>query len=337
VVIIGISNETEGTKTIYENGIKRSVKKINLYLTDGISVTVNRRSRPLSFSNEMSFGNMPNDGGGLILTEEERKELLTSHPVAKKFVRKFLGALEFIRGYQRFCLWIENSDREQAESIPFIKSRIEISKNHRLKSKDKGTRLLSNRPHQFRDRKVALRNQIIVPRVSSERREYIPCDFLVPETVIADSAQVIYDPETWLLGVLCSKMHMVWVKAVGGRLKTDFRYAKDLIYNTFPFPEISDNRKNEITQCVFRILEEREKYPEKTLAELYDPDKMPAGLRAAHHANDEVIERCYRSKPFESDEERLEYLFKLYEKMVEEEKTKGSLFENKKEKKKANN
>jgi hypothetical protein len=332
VVIIGLSNESDSIKNIYESGIRKSVKKINPYLSDGISVTVNRRSKPLSFANEMSFGNMPNDGGGLILTEDEKNELTRDYPSAEKFIRKFLGALEFIRGQQRFCLWIENGDREEAESIPFIKSRIGVARKHRLDSKDKGTRLLSNRPHQFRDRKVAVKNQIIMPSVSSERREYIPCDFLKSSIVVSNSAQVIYDPEYWLLGVLCSKMHMVWVKAVGGRLKTDFRYAKDLVYNTFPFPSITDQRKQEITQCVLRILEEREKHSEKTLAELYDPDKMPPGLLAAHQANDEVIERCYRSKPFESDEERLEYLFKLYEKMIAEEQTRGSLFEKGKKK-----
>ena len=278
----------------------------------------------------MSFGNMPNDGGGLILSSEEKDILLEKHPEANNFIRKYLGASEFIRGNERFCLWIENIQLEKAESIPLIVERINLTREHRQKSKDKGTNELAKRSHQFRDRNVAINNQVIIPRVSSERREYIPCGYLGKEIVIADSAQAIYDAEAWLFGILTSKMHMVWMSAVGGKLENRYRYAKDLVYNTFPFPPISEQRKQEITQCVFRILGEREKHSEKTLAQLYDPNKMPKDLREAHHANDIVIEKCYRSRPFESDEERLEYLFKLYERMIAEEKEKGGLFEKQK-------
>jgi hypothetical protein len=149
--------------------------------------------------------------------------------------------------------------------------------------------------------------------------------------------QVVYDPEPYLFGLISSNMHMIWVKAVAGGMKMDILYSVTICYNTFPFPSISDQRKQEITQCVFRILEERERHSEKTLAQLYDPDKMPDGLREAHRQNDLAIERCYRSRPFESDEERLEYLFKLYEKMIAEEKIKDSLFEKEKKVKKVKN
>jgi hypothetical protein len=176
--------------------------------------------------------------------------------------------------------------------------------------------------------------QIIVPRVSSERREYVPTGFLKNNQVISDSAQAIYDAEAYIMGMITSKMHMIWMKQIGGKLKSDYRYAKDLVYNTFPFPQIHKAQKEELEQCVFRILEERENHSEKTLAQLYDPDKMPEGLREAHRLNDLAVERCYRSKPFESDEERLEYLFKLYEQMIAEEKDKGTLFETAKKAKK---
>ena len=148
------------------------------------------------------------------------------------------------------------------------------------------------------------------------------CGFYNSNYISMNSLQVIYDSEPYVVGLLSSKIHMAWVKTVAGRLKEDYRYSTQLCYNTFPFPPISDQRKQEITQCVFRILEEREKHPEKILAQLYDPDKMPDGLREAHRLNDLAVERCYRSKPFESDEERLEYLFKLYEKMIAEEQEK---------------
>jgi hypothetical protein len=192
-------------------------------------------------------------------------------------------------------------------------------------------------PHHFRDLNEPKSTQIIVPSVSSERREYIPCGFLGADTVISNSAQVIYDAEPWLLSMLnSSRMHMVWVKSCGWKLEERIRYSKDIVYNTFPFPPISDKQKEELTMCTLRILDEREKHSEKTLAQLYDPDKMPDGLREAHRLNDLAVERCYRSRPFESDEERLEYLFRLYEQMIEEEKNKGTLFAVESKKKKSN-
>ncbi len=326
VSIIGVSNIDKRKKTLFSNGLEKQTDRINAYLSDGASTIVERRSKPLAFHNEMSFGNMPNDGGGLILSTEEKDNLIEKYPETTIYIKTLLGASEFIRGNERFCLWIEDNQFTEALRFPLISDRVEITKKHRLNSKDQGTNDLAKRPHQFRDRNVPVRNQIIMPRVSSERREYIPCGFLGIDTIISDSALAIYDTEPWLLGILSSKIHMVWVKTVGGKLKSDYRYAKDIVYNTFPFPSISDQRKQEISQCVFRILEEREKHPHKTLAQLYDPDKMPEGLREAHRLNDLAIERCYRSRPFESDEERLEYLFKLYEKMIAEEQERDTLF-----------
>ena len=168
---------------------------------------------------------------------------------------------------------------------------------------------------------------IIIPRHSSERRDYIPIGFLSSKTVIADSALAIYDAQPWNFAVITSRIHMSWIRAVAGRLKSDYRYSGAICYNTFPFPTITEIQKQELASYVFRVLDEREKHTEKTLAQQYDPDKMPQGLREAHHQLDLAVEQCYRSKPFESDEERLEYLFKLYEQMIAEEKTKGTLFE----------
>ncbi len=160
------------------------------------------------------------------------------------------------------------------------------------------------------------------------------CGFFDSNVIPIESAQVIYDSEPYIFSILSSKIHMLWVKAVGGYLGTSIRYSTEICYNSFPFPHISESQKEELTQCVFRILEDRENHSEKTLAQMYDPDKMPEGLREAHRLNDLAVERCYRSKPFESDEERLEYLFKLYEKMIAEEKEKGTLFETEKKAKK---
>jgi len=319
VAIIGLANTSKNTKTIFANGIEKKVSGINAYLSDGGKTIVQRRSKPLSDFNEMSFGNMPNDNGGLILSEEENNTLLSQNPEAEKYVKKLLGAQEFIRGQVRYCLWINDDNKEDAEKIPFIENCIEKTRQHRLNSKDSGTNKLAERSHQFRDTNTPKNNQIIMPRVSSERREYIPSGFLETDTIISDSALAIYDAEPYIFGILNSKMHIVWLRTVGGKLEERIRYSKDVVYNNFPFPPISPQRKNEITQSVFRILEEREKHSDKTMAELYDPDKMPEGLREAHHLNDLIIEKCYRSTPFNSDEERLEYLFKLYEQMIEDE------------------
>src|SRR5690606_32111199 len=203
-----------------------------------------------------------------------------------------------------------------ALQLEAIKTKIDVSRKHRINSKDKGTNKLALRSHQFRDRNVAIDSAIIVPSTSSERREYIPLGFLPKETVILNSALAIYDAEPWLFGVLHSKMHMVWVNAVGGKLETRYRYSAKLCYNTFPFPKINEKQKETITQYVFDILDERAKYSEKTMAWMYNPETMPTGLKETHHALDLAIERIYRLAPFHSDEERLEYLFKLYDEMI---------------------
>ncbi|GAF05567.1 type IIL restriction-modification enzyme MmeI [Saccharicrinis fermentans] len=267
----------------------------------------------------MTSGNKPLDGGNLVLSTEEKEQLLRSHPTCDGFIRKFIGSSDYINGNERWCLWLNDDNLHEAIKIHEIKERIEKVKQFRLEGGN-NAKAKALTPHKFEFSNEPKQSQIIVPRVSSIRREYIPMGFVEIDNVIADSSQVIYDAEPYVFGLLNSKMHMIWVRVTAGRLKSDYRYSSYFSYHTFPFPNISTQRKNEITQAVFRILEEREKHSDKTLAELYDPNKMPNGLREAHHQNDIIIEKCYRSTPFKSDEERLEYLFKLYEKMIGEEK-----------------
>jgi hypothetical protein len=320
VVIIGLRNISSKPKYLFTNNIKHEVKNINAYLVNADNIIVHKQSKPLSKIAKMQFGNMPNDGGGLILSTEEKDSLIDEFPHATKFIRKLLGSYEFINGAERFCLWIKNENLDEALQIPFIQKRIEKTKEHRLNSKDEGARKLANRSHQFRDLNEYEHIAIIVPANTSERREYLPIGFLHNQEVISNSAQAIYDTEHWIMGVISSKMHMAWMRAVGGRLKTDYRYSKDVVYNTFPFPNISKKQKEMLTELVFSVLDEREKHSQKTLAQLYDPNKMPEGLQKAHQALDTAIEQCYRPKPFENDEERLEYLFKMYEEMAAKEK-----------------
>ncbi|WP_420580199.1 class I SAM-dependent DNA methyltransferase [Reichenbachiella sp.] len=327
-VIIGLKSDLNySSKYIFSNGHKTSVENINPYLISGRNVMIAKRSKPVSKLPEMVYGNKPVDGGNLLLTTNEKNEILKLYPNASKFFKRILGSQELIHSKERWCLWIEDGLKKEAEGIPPIRSRILSVKKLRLASKDSGANRMANKPHQFREMYCAKENSIILPAVSSENRDYIPLGYFDNNTVVTNRNFALYDPMPYVFGVITSKMHNVWVRAIAGRLRTDINYSSTLCYNAFPFPSISSQRISEITQCVFRILSEREKYPEKTLAELYDPDKMPDGLREAHHANDIVIEKCYRSRTFENDEERLEHLFKLYEKMIEEEGNRGTLFE----------
>jgi hypothetical protein len=334
VSIIGIGFNFKQTKQIFNNNIAQTVDSISPYLVPGNEVIIQSRKNALSDFPQMNFGSMPNDNGFLILSSHEKDSFILEFPEDKEFLKRFIGSSEYIRGNERWCIWVDDSSISRSLDNPFIKNRIDLVRKSRFISKREATKKLSNIPHKFGEIRHQKGPSIIIPSVSSERREYIPMGYLDDSTVISNLALAIYNADPWILGLLISKMHMTWVKAIGGYLGTSIRYSISICYNTFPFPPISDQRKQEITQCVFRILQERERHSEKTLAQLYDPDKMPEGLREAHRQNDLAIERCYRSRPFESDEERLEYLFKLYEKMIAEEKVKNSLFEKEKKGKK---
>lgn len=335
VVIIGLRNPNLRPKYIYDGRIRKKIDEINPYLTAGGSVFIYRRSNPISQFPEMVKGNYATDGGYLILNESEKNELINNYPDTVGFIKKYVGSQEFINNIDRWCLWIDDSRLSLAESIPPIRERINNVSRFRSESEAPSTREKASVGHRFIQIQSEPKQGLIVPSVSSERREYIPVGFVDDRTIVNAQCLVAYECESYFFSIVTSRMHMTWVRAVAGRLKSDYRYSSSLCFYSFPFPNISIVQKEELIKCVFRILEEREKHPEKTLAELYDPDKMPAGLRVAHQANDEVIERCYRSKPFESDEERLEYLFKLYEKMIAEEQTRGSLFEKGKKKTKS--
>lgn len=333
--IIGISNQNKKNKRIFIDNFKYEVKEINPYLISASNKTIIfKRNSCLSFNNDMVLGNMAKDGGNLFLTREEKNRIIKTNPTSIKFIKRALGSNEFINGIEQFCLWITYDTFCEASSIPEINSRIEKVALMRNESIKGATKEYAQLPYRFVEVRHQNTDALIIPRVSSERRDYIPIGFINSDIVIKDSAFGIYNADLSLLSILTSKMHMSWVSVVAGRLKTDYRYSSQLCYNTYPFPPISDKQKKELEQHVYNILAEREKHSEKTLAQLYDPDKMPDGLREAHRQNDLAVERCYRNRPFESDEERLEYLFKLYEQMIEEEKEKGTLFLGKKESKK---
>ncbi|EKT3964664.1 class I SAM-dependent DNA methyltransferase [Flavobacterium psychrophilum] len=332
--IIGIQYKNSvNKKYLFDLNHKLEVTKINGYLTVANDIYVTKKQYPFSSLPVMITGNSPYDGGNLMLTPDERKEMIDRFPLSNKLIKKTFGANEYINDIERYCLWIDDEDLSIAYNIPHIKERIDNNKEQRLKGGDVA-RGISNRPHQFRYRHTGKTSIIIIPIVSSGRRDYIPMGLLPSDTVILSSAAAIYNSEVYVFSIISSLIHMLWIKLTSGKLRGDIRYLSALSYNTFPFPIISQSQKEELEQCAFRILEERENHSEKTLAQMYDPDKMPEGLREAHRLNDLAVERCYRSKAFDTDEERLEYLFKLYEKMIAEEKEKGTLFESEKKAKK---
>jgi type II restriction/modification system DNA methylase subunit YeeA len=320
VVIIGLRNNSKDLKFLFTDNIKQNVENINAYLINTNNIIVPSRNKRLSNIPLMSYGCKFTDGGNLILSSDERNSLLQSSPNALKFIKKLVGSQELIKGQERWCLFIEDKDLEEAKSIPFINERLNKVIEMRKSSKAQSTVKRANIPHKYESISYNHSISIVIPRVSSERRKYIPIGYVDEDTVVLDSAQAIYNAEPWIFGVLNSFIHNLWMRTVGGKLKLDYRYSSVLCYNTFPFPNISQKQKDEITELVFAILDEREKHSQKTLAQLYDPDKMPEGLKKAHNNLDIAIEQCYRSKPFESDEERLEYLFKMYEEMTAKEK-----------------
>lgn len=322
VIILSLRNTSSDPKFIFSGNIRKEAKNINPYLLDAVNAFITGRSKPLSKIPEMNFGNMANDGGHLFLSPEEKDKFISTNSRSSKFIRKLVGSLEFIRGVDKYCLWIQDDDLEDANSIDFIRERINLTQSSRLKSPRASTNQLASVPHKFAEIRYKDTDAIFVPSVSSERRDYIPIGFLGKENIIVAPNMAIYDAQPWLFGVIHSKMHMVWVNAVGGKLKTDYRYSAKLCYNTFPFPDITLKQKENLNLYVFAILDERAKHPEKTMAQLYDPDKMPKGLRQAHEELDRAVEQCYRLQPFTTDTERLEYLFRMYEEMTQS----GTLF-----------
>lgn len=316
VIIVGLRNVLSGKKYLYSHTSRKETQNINAYLTEGGNVIIRGERKSISKLPEMIRGSQPSDNGHLILSEEERTKVLASNQNASKFIKKYLGNKDFMTSNKRYCIWVADNSVDLAYEIEDFRIRFDKVKKFRLSSKKKATIKKANTPYLFDETNYREINSIVVPETGSEKREYLPVDFVDKDTVLSNSLRIIYSENPYIFALLASKMHMTWVKAVAGRMKTDMRYSNTICYNTFPFPEITLNQKETLTSHVYNILEEREKYPEKTMADLYDPDKMPDGLQEAHKYLDLAIDQIYRSKPFESDEERLAHLFKLYEEMI---------------------
>lgn len=317
VIIVGLRNTSTESKYIFSQNIKKLANNINPYLVDSKDIIVFKRTTPVSSLPIMQYGSKPVDGGNLILSTEEKNNLVKVHPNASQFIKKLIGADEFISGSERWCLWITDRQLEIANQIPEIKSRLDKVVIMRLNSSKKATQESASVPHKFGECRFEEKESIIIPSVSSESRKYIPIGFLSSDTVVTNRAHVILNAEPWIFGIVCSKMHMVWTHSVAGRLENRINYSSTICYNNFPFPDITNKQKENLNQYVFDILDERAKHPSKTLAQLYNQSTMPKGLLQAHQALDTAIEQCYRLQPFKNDTERLEYLFKQYEEMLQ--------------------
>ena len=315
-VIVGLASENIVSKRLlFDIEQCKEVKNISPLLMDGPTIFVESATTPIcKWLPQMNFGNMPADGGKLILSDDEKKELIEKEPKAEKYIKPLIGAEDFINGKRRWCIWLYNEDEKEYLSISeFVKRINELRVIREQSSRPQ----LASIPHLFAQITQPMGvSFIIIPSTSSENRQYIPMGYLEDGNISANSCMVIGSKDLSLFGFLTSHIHMIWVDTVGGKLETRYRYSAQLCYNTFPFPKISDEKKAEIEAAAEEVLITREYYPEKTLAELYDPDKMPQDLREAHAKLDDIVESCYPGYPFASDEARLECLFKLYEKMT---------------------
>jgi hypothetical protein len=266
----------------------------------------------------MDFGNKADDGGYLTLSPDEVENMHLEPIDRSHFIRQFYGSKEFINGETRYCFWVTDNDLARARDVIPIRERIEKVRHARLMSKDAYARSLAARPHQFKTPQLADKAVIITPRVSSENRPYLPVGYLTNSVVIGDRNFALYDAPLWNLALIASRLHWVWIGAVCVRMRTDFSHSNTLGWNTFPVPTLTEKNKADLTRCAEDILLAREHHFPATIADLYDPDTMPADLRAAHDCNDEVLERIYIGRRFKNDTERLEKLFDLYTKMTAE-------------------
>ena len=272
--------------------------------------------RPMSDVGKMTFGNKPVDGGNLLLSRDEVDALGLSKDQEARLIRRIYGSAEFIRGLSRYCLWIEDDDLAEASQIPEIQKRVGAVRVMRLASRDSGANAMADRPHQFREMNLGKKRTIVVPRVSSENREYLPVGVAAAGTIVGDRNFALYDAPLWNIALIASRLHWVWIGTVCVRLRTDFSYSNTLGWNTFPVPPLTEKNKSDLTACAENILLAREAHFPKTIADLYEAGSMPDNLRAAHERNDEVLERIYIGRRFKNDTERLEKLFEMYSKMV---------------------
>jgi len=321
VVIIGFANYDTNDKSVFEyEDIKGEaheikVKNINPYLVEGKDMFITTRTKPLCNVPEIIKGSETTDDGHFMLTLEEVNELKAKYPESSKFIRPFVGGGDFINGNVRYCLWLKDAPLNEIRHIPFIQERIERVKNFRLASTKARTRHWANFPTLFSEDRQPTTRYLMFPKVSSERRAYIPFAYVEPEFIINNTASFIPDASLYLFGILESKMHMAWMSYVCGRMKSDFIYSNKIVYNNYPWPEnVNEKQTKAVEKAVESVLSARKEFPTYSLADLYDPLTMPPVLVKAHQELDKAVDLCYRPQPFINAAKRIEFLFELYEK-----------------------
>ncbi len=318
-VIIGFSKvDTPSKRLFLSDSQTLSVKNINGYLSDAPDVFIENRGTPLCDAPAMNFGNMPRDGGGFILSEEEKDELLKKEPLAAKWVHLFLGAHEFINNKKRYCLWLQGASPAEIRQCPTVLQRVNSVREMRLASTAASTRKMAETPTLFAQITQPLGKEfIIVPSVSSEKRRYVPMGFMDKNTIASNLVFTITEASLYHFGVLTSNVHMAWMRVVCGRLEMRYRYSKDIVYNNFPWCQPTDEQKARIEATAQAILDARAKYPDCSLADLYDEVTMPPELRRAHQENDRAVMRAYGFTPGQTTEsECVAELFKMYQSLT---------------------
>ncbi len=320
-VIIGFANYDTNNKRIFDyEDIKGEpheikAKNINPYLVDAKDILISKSSNPICNVPKMSFGNMPLDGGHLLLSDEEKNEFILKEPKAGKFIKPLISAYEFLNGETRWCLWLVDAEPSELKQLPEVLKRIDAVKKFRLDSIRKQTIEKAKTPSLFGEIRDFGESYVVVPRVSSENRKYIPMGFFDKNSIVSDTCMAIPDCSTYHFGILTSAMHMAWVKSTCGRLKSDIRYSKDIVYNNYPWPEnASDKQVKAIEEKAQKVLDTRSQFPNSSLADLYDPLTMPPTLVKAHNELDKAVDLAYRLQAFTSEANRMEFLFELYEK-----------------------
>ena len=293
-VIIGFSiAPSTKAKTLFYGDREQVVKNINAYLVEADNVFVESKNKPLCSVPEIGIGNQPIDGGNYLFTEDEKNEFIAKEPLSEKWFRPWIGSQEFINRYYRYCLWLGDCPPNELRKMPECMKRVQAVMNLRMESKRVSTKKLADTPTRFQTENMPKDNYIIIPRVSSERRRYIPMGFITPDILTSDSAHIIPCATIYHFGILTSNVHMAWTRTVCGRLKSDYRYSKDIVYNNFPWPDPTPEQKAKIEQTAQTILDARALYPNCSLADLYDELTMPPELRRAHQANDKAVMQAY--------------------------------------------
>jgi hypothetical protein len=322
VVVVGLSTQPSKKRRIYaldrdDNISVKEVDYINAYLVPAQNVIVEKRSEPFGGLYAMTKGNAPTDGGNLLLDRDDVEALGLTQQQRQQVVRRFLGSEDAINGKERFCLWLSSTEADALLANKSVVTRLAGVREMRLGSEKEQTQTLAKTPYLFGEiRQTGEELPIVIPRHSSESREFLPFALGNKGDIIADSASALYDAPLWNMSIFASRLHLVWVATVCGKIKTDYRYSNTLGWNTFPVPLLTEQNKADLTACAEVILLAREAHFPATIADLYDPDNMPENLRHAHERNDEVLERIYIGRRFKNDTERLEKLFELYTKMT---------------------